>query len=71
MEVYKHLKARGLSVRVAPAPRVEHACCGTSVLVPVEIIDDVRAELEHMDGMGIERVVYVEGAIDSKRDRFC
>lgn len=69
--LYKKLKASGCGVRVAPAPRVEEACCGTAVMVEPGSLAAVEQVLREQPCEGFERIVFAPTAPNARRDKFC
>lgn len=69
-DLHGRLRRRGLDVRIAPAPHGLQACCGMSILVRPADKEAVCAAIAE-EGVPIEDVVKVAGAIDPARDRYC
>lgn len=70
MKLHQYVRARGISVKISPAPRVASVCCGMSLLVASDAIEAVRQCIEE-SGVEITRVVALPRQIDPRRDRFC
>lgn len=71
MALYQALRARELSVRIAPAPRGQVACCGMSIMVEPSLMPAVRVALEEDPRLSYDRVVEVEDLRDPNRDAYC
>ncbi|MDO4501770.1 MAG: DUF3343 domain-containing protein [Coriobacteriia bacterium] len=71
MALYQALRAAGCVARISPVPRGLQACCGVSLLVKPEHIDDVRAALDQPGMPPYEDVVELENQINPRRDVFC
>jgi hypothetical protein len=69
--LYKKLKASGCGVRVAPAPRVEQACCGTAVMLEPGSLAAVEQALREQPCEGFERIVFAPTVPNARRDKFC
>lgn len=69
-ELYNRMKADGIPARIAPAPHGLQACCGMSLMLDEEHVEDARRFIEEAS-FPIERIVEVDNAIDPKRDRYC
>jgi len=70
MKLYQYLRARGIAVRISPAPRAASACCGMSLLVEAEAIEAVRRCIPE-SGVQIDRIVSLPRQIDPARDKYC
>ncbi len=71
MALFEFLKDRGCRTRIAPVPRGLTACCGMSLLVTQEDMEQVRACIDEPESPGYERIVEMENHIDPHRDRYC
>lgn len=70
LKLYQAVRARGISVRISPAPRAASVCCGMSLLVEADEIDRVRRCIEET-GAEIDQIVRLPRQIDPARDRYC
>lgn len=70
MRLYKELRALGVSAKIAPTPRAASVCCGVSLLVLEEDIDQInKCIAEHdIETLGISQV---EKDVNPNRDRYC
>lgn len=70
MRLYKELRALGVSAKIAPTPRAASVCCGVSLLVLEEDIDQInKCITEHdIETLGISQV---EKDVNPNRDRYC
>lgn len=70
MEMYNYLRSKDLKVKISPAPRALTVCCGMSILVDNEDIDEVRAAVESSN-IEYDRIEDLPRQINPKRDLFC
>ncbi len=70
MKLYQYIRARGIAVRISPAPRAASVCCGMSLLVEEEMIGAVRLCIRE-SGIAIQKIVKLPRTIDPGRNKFC
>ncbi|NSW81719.1 MAG: DUF3343 domain-containing protein [Syntrophothermus sp.] len=46
LRLYRKLQVHGISCTIAPTPRAVSSCCGISLVVPAEAVDEVKAVAE-------------------------
>lgn len=70
MRLYKELKNLGVRATIAPTPRAASKCCGVSLLVEEEDLEQIRdCAREH--GVDILKIAAIERDINPMRDRYC
>jgi len=70
MRLYKELRALGVSAKIAPTPRAASVCCGVSLLVLEEDIEQINKCVEEQ-GILIQGIFQVEKDVNPNRDRYC
>ena len=70
MKLFQFVRARGIMVKISPAPRAASVCCGMSLLVEADAIEAVRRCIEE-SGTEIDRIVLLPRQIDPSRDQYC
>ena len=70
MRLYKELRALGVSAKIAPTPRAASVCCGVSLVVLEEEIDQINQCVKEHD-IEIQGVFQVEKDVNPNRDRYC
>ena len=63
MRLYGILKEAGIKATIAPTPRVASKCCGISLLVREEDLDENHIE--------ILKIAAIERDINPRRDKYC
>ncbi|HIW84677.1 MAG TPA: DUF3343 domain-containing protein [Candidatus Dorea gallistercoris] len=70
MRLYQELKKLGVKAVIAPTPRSASKCCGISLIVQEEDLDQIQeCILEHE--IEILKIVAIERDINANRDRYC
>ena len=70
MRLYQELKKLGVKAVIAPTPRSASKCCGISLIVQEEDLDQIQEGiLEHE--IEILKIVAIERDINANRDRYC
>ena len=70
MRLYQELKKLGVKAVIAPTPRSASKCCGISLIVQEEDLDQIqKCILEHE--IEILKIVAIERDINANRDRYC
>jgi len=64
------LKAAGLRTTISPTPRAASVCCGVSLMVKEDEIEEVRAYLAGHSCV-YKSVVPIEQDLNARRDRYC
>lgn len=70
LELHEKLRERGIAAVISPTPRSLSRCCGISLLVKEEDIDEIRAIVKEFD-LDILDIASLENSYDKFRDRFC
>ena len=70
MRLYKELRALGVSVKISPTPRAASVCCGVSLLVLEENIEQIKQCVDEHD-IEIQGFFQVEKDVNPNRDRYC
>lgn len=70
LKLYKLLRAANLSAQISPTPRSLSKCCGISLIVKEEELDQVRKVIAENDVTVID-IASVVKDINAKRDRYC
>lgn len=70
LELNEKLKERGISNVIAPTPRSLSRCCGISLLVKEEDIEEIQAIIKEYD-LNILEIASIENTHDKFRDKFC
>ncbi len=70
MRLYKELRALGVSAKISPTPRAASVCCGVSLLVLEEDIEQIKQCVEE-HGIEIQGFFQVEKDVNPNRDRYC
>lgn len=70
MRLYREMKENGLKCTIAPTPREASKCCGISLLVKKEDLDQIRqiVKKKHIE---ILQIAEIKKDIDPNRDRYC
>jgi hypothetical protein len=70
LQLYQSVRDKGISVKISPTPRAASVCCGMSLLVGADAIDQVRQCIEESHA-GYERIVCLPRQSNPRRDTFC
>lgn len=70
MRLYREMKENGLKCTIAPTPREASKCCGISLLVKKEDLDQIRQIVEEKQ-IEILQIAEIKKDIDPNRDRYC
>lgn len=70
MRLYQELKKLGLKAVIAPTPRSASKCCGISLIVQEEDLDQIQ-ECIRKHEIEILKIVAIERDINANRDRYC
>lgn len=70
MELYHQLKDRGIRAIIAPTPRSLSKCCGISLLVEEQDLDEIRRFIEENE-IEILDIAAIENTQNIYRDRYC
>lgn len=70
MRLYREMKENGLKCTVAPTPREASKCCGISLLVKKEDLDQIRQIVKEKQ-IEILQIAEIKKDIDPNRDRYC
>ncbi len=70
LTLHRLLKENKLSSTISPAPRNLIKCCGISLIVKEEEIQDVWKVVEEND-VSIIDIKFIERDINPNRDRYC
>lgn len=70
MRLYKELKNLGVRATIAPTPRAASKCCGVSLLVEEEDLEQIQNCAKEHD-VEILKIVAIERDINPMRDRYC
>ena len=70
MRLYRELRKLGVRAAIAPTPRTLSKCCGVSLLVNEEDIEQIKDCITtyEIDIWGIEAI---EKDVNPNRDRYC
>lgn len=70
MRLYKELRALGVRAKISPTPRAASVCCGVSLLILEEEIEQINRCIEehNIETLGIAQV---EKDVNPHRDRYC
>ena len=64
------MKENGLKCTIAPTPREASKCCGISLLVKKEDLDQIRQIVKEKQ-IEILQIAEIKKDIDPNRDRYC
>lgn len=70
MRLYKEMKEAGLKCTIVPTPREASKCCGISLLVEKEDLEQIR-QIVREKQIEILHVAEIKKDIDPNRDRYC
>lgn len=70
MRLYREIKENGLKCTIAPTPREASKCCGISLLVKKEDLDQIRQIVKEKQ-IEILQIAEIKKDIDPNRDRYC
>ena len=70
MRLYREMKENGLKCTIAPTPREASKCCGISLLVKKEDLDQIRQIVKEKQ-IEILQIAEIKKDIDTNRDRYC
>lgn len=70
MRLYREMKENGLKCTIAPTPREASKCCGISLLVKKEDLDQIRQIVKEKK-IEILQIAEIKKDIDPNRDRYC
>ena len=70
MRLYREMKENGLKCTIAPTPRKASKCCGISLLVKKEDLDQIRQIVKEKQ-IEILQIAEIKKDIDPNRDRYC
>lgn len=70
MRLYREMKENGLKCTIAPTPREASKCCGISLLVKKEDLDQIRQIVKEKQ-IEILQIAEINKDIDPNRDRYC
>lgn len=70
MRLYREMKENGLKCTIAPIPREASKCCGISLLVKKEDLDQIR-QIVKKKQIEILQIAEIKKDIDPNRDRYC
>ncbi len=70
LKLYQYARGRGIPVRISPTPRLASACCGISLLVRAEDIEELQRCIPESEAE-IDRIVALPRQINPHRDRYC
>ena len=70
MRLYREMKEPGLKCTIAPTPREASKCCGISLLVKKEDLDQIRQIVKEKQ-IEILQIAEIKKDIDPNRDRYC
>ena len=70
MRLYKELKNLGVRATIAPTPRAASKCCGVSLLVEEEDLEQIQNCAKEHD-VEILKIAAIERDINPMRDRYC
>lgn len=70
LKLHKILRQKGLKAQISPTPRSLSHCCGISLIVDNDELDEVREAISEsgIDVLGLESV---KTDINPNRDRYC
>ncbi len=70
MRLYKELKSLGVRATIVPTPRLASKCCGVSLLVEEEDLEQIKAcAVEHQ--IEILKISALEKDVNPNRDKYC
>lgn len=70
MRLYRELKGKGLKCTIAPTPREASKCCGISLLVQKEDLEQIQQIVQEKQ-IEILQIAEIKKDIDPNRDRYC
>ena len=70
MRLYRDMKENGLKCTIAPTPREASKCCGISLLVKKEDLDQIRQIVKEKQ-IEILQIAEIKKYIYPNRDRYC
>lgn len=70
VRLYQELKKLGVKAVIAPTPRSASKCCGISLIVQEEDLDQIQECIQEHE-IEILKIVAIERDINANRDRYC
>lgn len=70
MALYQELKKNGLSAVISPTPRSLSKCCGISLLISSEEVEQVKV-IAQRSKLNYLRIDFLERSFDNHRDQYC
>lgn len=70
MALYQELKKNGLSALISPTPRSLSKCCGISLLISSEEVEQVKV-IAQRSKLNYLRIDFLERSFDNHRDQYC
>lgn len=70
MRLYKEMKASGMKCTIVPTPREASKCCGISLLVEKENLEQIQ-QIVREKQIEILQIAEIKKDIDPNRDRYC
>ncbi len=70
LKLNSKLKEKGLSSMISPTPRSLSKCCGISLIVDENELDEVRKVVEEND-IEIITIESIQKDVNPNRDRYC
>ena len=70
MRLHRELKALGIRAVIAPTPRAASKCCGVSLLVKEQDLEEIEACVKEQ-GIEILKIAEIERDVNPRRDRYC
>ncbi|MBP7320810.1 MAG: DUF3343 domain-containing protein [Lachnospiraceae bacterium] len=70
MALYQELKRNGLSAVISPTPRSLSKCCGISLLITEDQVEQVE-EIARRCQLSYLKIDFVERTFDNQRDQYC
>ncbi len=70
MRLYRETKALGVRALISPTPRAASKCCGVSLLVKKEDLDQIVQCAKEKE-IVIQEIAEIEKDVNPNRDRYC
>lgn len=70
MALYQELKRNSLSAVISPTPRSLSKCCGISLLISGDQVEQVE-EIARRCQLSYLKIDFVERTFDNQRDQYC
>ena len=70
MRLHRALRAAGLKSQISPTPRQASKCCGISLIVKEEELEQVKACIREK-GVEIIGITALEKDVNPNRDQYC